>query len=140
MSYFFIQGSPDPTPDPKPTDGSCGACGYADTDFTWCSGDGSIGLPTPPDDLEGVEICRTCYRDGQTMEARIRAHAAAGHPIPASSVADTPLVKEYKSARVVMPNGTDGCICAVCNGFFAYTNPNQPDGSFLCCDHRTLDF
>ena len=100
----------------------CRACGEGfESGYEWRTHHQSISLPKPPSDLNGAYICASCYKDGLTMESRIRNFGKS----PVSIV-----------TRVMMPNGQAGCLCATCNGFYPYAEPNRPDGSFRCVEHR----
>jgi hypothetical protein len=110
--------------------GTCDVCGGAHSgvlsslDFYWYNPDYGINLPTPPNDLNGSSICRSCYKDGATMETRIRTHKSF-HGQRNADTLDFWCPREGD----VISNGQD-CVLLkipkVCCGFVSEISPTIP--------------
>ena len=116
---------------------NCGCCGKrCDNyyDHCWQMADAAIALSHPPNYLQEVYICDTCYNsaNGPKMEQVIRGYLinVLGLKIDVFDIN-----KNFDEYRAVMPNGADGYVCTKCNEFCPYVNPNQPDGSYICPSH-----
>lgn len=84
--------------------------------FSWCASDSRISLPHPPDDLFSATICNVCYKDGETMEQRIRN-------------------KKHSPKCIHMEDGTSGYVCAECTNYFPFVEPNSNKG-YVCYNCR----
>lgn len=117
----------------------CQACGCkidpATTPYmAWYGADQSISLPLPPNDLYSSAICWICYKDGPTMESRIRhclsnkiyiSGSRKSPPIPITSMGGKSFID---APRVKMNDKSDGLICVGCQNYFSFVESNCPEG------------